>query len=88
MRTRPGAAAAALVLAAVACGPRPVLDPRPGMALTAELARADALVAAGCYTCLKDALAIYERLAATGGAQAAGLKAIDTALLLARLGPS
>ena len=84
MRTRAGATASAFaILAAVACGPRPVLDPRPGMALTAELARADALVAAGCYACLNDALAIYERLAATGGAPAAGLKAIDTALLLA-----
>lgn len=83
MRTRSGAAAAAIVLAAVACGPRPVLDPRPGMALTAELARADGLVRDGCYRCLTDALGIYERAAATGGAPAAGLKAIDTALLLA-----
>jgi tetratricopeptide (TPR) repeat protein len=53
------------------------------MAITAELARADALVAEGCYLCLKEALAIYERADATGDAPAAGLRAIDTALLLA-----
>jgi tetratricopeptide (TPR) repeat protein len=53
------------------------------MAITAELARADALVAEGCYSCLQDALAIYERAAAAGVAPAAGLRAIDTALLLA-----
>ena len=80
MRTR---AAAIVMLAAVACGPRPVLDPRPGMALSAELARADALVREGCYRCLTDAFEIYERAAATGDAPAAGLKAIDTSLLLA-----
>ena len=57
MRMRADALAAVLViLAAVACGPRPVLDPRPGMALTAELARADALVREGCYRCLTEAL--------------------------------
>jgi tetratricopeptide (TPR) repeat protein len=66
-----------------ACAPRPRLDPAPGIALTAELAKADALVRAGCYTCLKDALAVYERAAATGMAPAAELRAIDTALLLA-----
>ena len=53
------------------------------MAIMADLARADALVRAGCYACLKDALAIYQRAAATGDAPAAGLRAIDTALLLA-----
>ncbi|HSP91571.1 MAG TPA: hypothetical protein VLN08_11715 [Vicinamibacterales bacterium] len=67
----------------LACGPRPVLDPRPGIALTADLARADALVRRGSYASLQDALAIYERLAATGDAPAASLRAIDTALLLA-----
>lgn len=71
------------LLTAVACAPRPVLDPRPSMALTADLLAADELVLAGCYACLTDALAIYERIAATGRAPAADLKAIDTALLLA-----
>jgi len=66
-----------------ACSPRPVLDPRPGKAITAELARADALVAEGCYVCLQDALAIYERIAAAGAAPAAEPRAIDAALLLA-----
>jgi len=70
-------------LGAGACAPRPRLDPRPGIALTAELARADALVAEGCYACLMNALATYERVAAAGDAPAAGLRAIDTALLLA-----
>ena len=54
------------LLGTCACAPRPVLDPRPSMAVTAGLLRADGLVAAGCYTCLQDALAIYERLAAAG----------------------
>jgi tetratricopeptide (TPR) repeat protein len=70
-------------LGAGACAPRPRLDPRPGIALTAELAKADALVAEGCYACLSDALATYERVAAGGDAPAAGLRAVDTALLLA-----
>jgi tetratricopeptide (TPR) repeat protein len=67
----------------VACTPRPRLDPQPGIALTAELAAADALAAEGCYTCLKEALAIYENVGATGGAPAAAFRAIDTALILA-----
>jgi tetratricopeptide (TPR) repeat protein len=53
------------------------------MAVSADMARADALVAEGCYACLKDALAIYERLAAAGTAPAASGLAIDTSLLLA-----
>jgi len=73
----------ATVLGTAACTPRPRLDPRPGMAVTAELAKAEALVREGCYACLKDALAIYERVAATDMAPAAELRAIDTALLLA-----
>jgi hypothetical protein len=42
----------------------------------ADLARADTLATTGCYTCLRDALAIYEN---------AGLsqQAFDTALLVA-----
>jgi tetratricopeptide (TPR) repeat protein len=76
-------AGACVLLVAAACGPRPVLDPRPSMAVTADLLEADKLVAAGCYTCLTDALAIYERVAATSDAPAAGIRAIDTALLLA-----
>ena len=76
-----------LVLAAGAvaagCAPKMRLDPSPGFAVTADLARADALVARGCYSCLQDALAIYERLSATGAAPAAGPRAIDVLLLLA-----
>ncbi|MCK7494115.1 MAG: hypothetical protein MZW92_24950 [Comamonadaceae bacterium] len=52
--------------------------------LTADLARADAPRPARLHMpCLQDALAIYERLAATGRRPAAELRAIDTALLLA-----
>jgi tetratricopeptide (TPR) repeat protein len=67
----------------LACAPRPRLDPRPGMAVTADMARANGLVRAGCHACLTDALAIYERLAASGAAPAANDLAIDTLLLLA-----
>jgi len=73
----------AVALGIAACTPRPRLDPRPGIEVTANLTRADGLVRQGCYHCLQDALAIYERVAATGMAPAAELRAIDTALLLA-----
>lgn len=73
----------AIALGIGACTPRPRLDPRPGIELTADLTRADALVRRGSYASLRDALAIYERLAATGDAPAADQRAIDTALLLA-----
>jgi tetratricopeptide (TPR) repeat protein len=65
------------------CAPKARLDPSPGFAVTRELASADALVARGCYTCLQEALAIYERVAAAGTAAAADRLAIDAALLLA-----
>ncbi len=81
-------AAACWLLRPVRVGPPglrapPGAGPQPGIALTADLARADALVRRGSYASLQDALAIYERLAATGDAPAAALRAIDTALLLA-----
>jgi tetratricopeptide (TPR) repeat protein len=76
-------AVAVLVPCLSGCAPRVRLDPGPGIALTAELVRADALVSRGCYTCLQEALAIYERAAVTGRAPAAGLRTIDTLLLLA-----
>lgn len=72
-----------VVLGLAACAPHIRLDPGPGIALTADLTHADALVERGCYACLQEALASYERLSATGRAPAAGLRAIDTALLLA-----
>ena len=51
--------------------------------LVAELGKADALVREGCYFCLKDALAAYERLAATPRPPAEALPgAFNTALLL------
>ncbi|MBP1635284.1 MAG: putative system TPR-repeat lipoprotein [Acidobacteria bacterium] len=75
--------AALVPVGAGACAPRPVLDPRPSMAVTADLLAADSLVAEGCYRCLQDALVIYERLDATGDAPAAGRRAIDVSLLLA-----
>jgi tetratricopeptide (TPR) repeat protein len=61
-----------LVLVAVtACAPK-----GPSPQTIAELARADALVRDGCYSCLKDALAIYERQKHAQGA-------FDAALLIA-----
>jgi tetratricopeptide (TPR) repeat protein len=75
--------ASLMLLGIGACAPRPRLDPRPGARITADLVRADGLVAEGCYVCLTDALAIYERLAATGDAPVAALRAIDASLLLA-----
>ena len=48
----------------------------PSPLLVAEIAKADALLRAGCYTCLQDALAIYQRNKVAQGA-------FDAALLLA-----
>jgi len=67
----------------LACTARPRLDPRPGIALTAELARADALVAEGCYACLTEALEAYRRLSLTGRVPVAESRAVDAAYLLA-----
>jgi len=73
------------VLAVAACTPvRPRLDFTPSFATTADLARADGLVGAGCYRCLTEALAIYEKLAAGPTAvPTAAYRAVDTAVLLA-----
>jgi tetratricopeptide (TPR) repeat protein len=52
--------------------------------VTAELGRAEALVREGCYACLKDALAAYERLAALPRPPADALPgAFNAAILLA-----
>jgi len=78
------AAVVASTLAGACAKVPPRLDPTPGIALTADLARADELVRAGCYSCLTEAFAIYERLAAAeSGAGVAHIRAIDTALLMA-----
>jgi tetratricopeptide (TPR) repeat protein len=55
----------------IGCAPK-----GPSPQTIAELARADALLRDGCYTCLTDALAIYERQKHAQGA-------FDAALLLA-----
>jgi tetratricopeptide (TPR) repeat protein len=74
---------ASLVIAS--CTPvRPRLDFTPSFAATADLARADALVRAGCYTCLTEAIAIYQTLAAGPTAvPVAAYRAVDTAVLMA-----
>jgi tetratricopeptide (TPR) repeat protein len=79
----PAVALAGLLLAS--CTPvRPRLDFTPSFAATADLARADGLVRAGCYKCLTEALAIYEKLAAGPTAvPVAAYRAVDTAVLLA-----
>ncbi|MEI6666569.1 MAG: hypothetical protein WCP29_00320 [Acidobacteriota bacterium] len=89
LRRTVAVAAAGLLLVAclmlAACAPaRPRLNFAPSMAATETLARADGLVRAGCYTCLTEALAIYESLAA-GPAEVpvAAYRATDTAVLLA-----
>lgn len=68
---------ASLVLLLQGCAPRSVV-PRADANTERELARADALVAAGCYRCLEDALATYSRAGDRGRA-----RAFDTAVLLA-----
>jgi len=79
----PAVAVASLVLAS--CTPvRPRLDLTPSIAATADLARADELVRAGCYRCLIEALALYEKLAAGPAAvPVAAYRAVDTAVLMA-----
>ena len=63
---------------------RPRIDFTPSFAATAEMARADELVRAGCYRCLTQALDIYERLSAGPAAiPVAPYRAVDTAILLA-----
>ena len=63
----------------VACAPK-----GPSPQLLAEMAKAEALQSAGCYTCLKESLAIFEKLR-SAKVQPAGLaeKTFDTALLIA-----
>lgn len=62
-----------------ACGPK-----RPSPQLIAEMAKAESLQSQGCYTCLKESLAIFEKLRRekvppSGVAE----KVFDTALLIA-----
>lgn len=54
------------LLLSVACAARD----RPSARLGADLVAADEVMHAGCYTCLRDALARYEALAKTRGAPA------------------
>jgi tetratricopeptide (TPR) repeat protein len=56
----------------------------PAPQLTAEIARADALVSEGCYTCLKEALAVFEKhLTAKRAPLGLADKAFNAALLVA-----
>ena len=56
----------------------------PSPQLVAELGKADALLRQGCYTCLKDAQAIYTRLSSVPKPVAAARQgAFDAALLIA-----
>jgi len=88
IRIRPGGSTLAVALAALMLSSctavRPRIDFTPSFTATAELARADELVRAGCYTCLTRALAIYEKLAAGPVAvPVAAYRAVDTAILMA-----
>src|SRR4026208_379271 len=61
------------------CGPK-----GPSPQLIAELAKAEALQSEGCYTCLKESLAIFEKLRqAKMPPVGVAEKAFDTALLIA-----
>ena len=56
----------------------------PSPQLTADVGRAGALVRDGCYRCLEEALALYERAAASRRAPGTALRgAFDAAVLLA-----
>ena len=70
---------ACLPIGLLACGPK-----GPSPQLRAELAKAEALQSQGCYSCLREALAIFEKLG-QAKLQPAGLaeKTFDTALLIA-----
>ena len=63
MRVSAPAAAAALATIMAGCAPRPVVV--PPVDASDRLAAADALVAEGCYDCLVEALAAFDRIAAT-----------------------
>jgi tetratricopeptide (TPR) repeat protein len=70
--------------AASGCAPKAVSIQPAGPTPQVRLARADALVNAGCLDCLIDALADYDALAALpGAAEAAAVGASRTAMLIA-----
>ena len=78
---------ASVLIALLACWPASLLAcaPKgPSPQLTAEFAKAEALQSEGCYTCLKEALAIFERIR-QAKLPPAGIaeKRFDTALLIA-----
>jgi len=71
--------AIALLVVVAACGPK-----GPSPQLIAEMARAEALQSQGCYTCLRESLAIFEKLRqARVPPPSIAEKIFDTALLLA-----
>src|SRR5688500_15384733 len=80
-----------ILVALSACAPR---VRGPSSETLAELAKADALLRDGCYSCLKDALAIYERQKHAQGAFDAALliaireKELGIPLRLAAAGPA
>jgi tetratricopeptide (TPR) repeat protein len=72
------------LLALGACTNRPpALRPDPPALDFGSYVGADALVRQGCYSCMKEALAIYERLAESPAFPSARLRAADTAILVA-----
>jgi tetratricopeptide (TPR) repeat protein len=84
MSHRSGSIALVLAVTAFAgCAARAPIDFTSSRSAAADLVQADALVRQGCYRCLEDAIAIYERLVATGRAPLAATRAVDGAYLLA-----
>ncbi len=75
---------AVCLLALGACAHRPpALLPAPPGPEFGSLVAADALVREGCYSCLKEALSTYERLAHDPAFPSARLRAAETAILVA-----
>ena len=60
-----------VVCAATACAPRRPAPADPSIAARATLVEADALVRAGCFDCLTDALQRYESVRAVAAVGAA-----------------
>src|SRR5262245_37871800 len=76
-----------VLLTLAGCGPKAKLPPPP-IDLSSRLAEADALVEAGCFDCLRDALQRYQALRQVTGAAGGSLEralagALRTSVLLA-----
>src|SRR5436190_1367535 len=87
LRNTPMCLRGPVLITLLACWPASLLAcaPKgPSPVFVAEVANADALVRQGCYTCLKEALAIYDKHAAAKVPIAGAREGqFDAALLIA-----